>query len=61
MKLDLIQSIILFGGIVIVIRGTNLTAPDLVLGSKFEKDADAGDLDGELDLVMVVIFIIFII
>ena len=35
-----------------MIDGTILAAPDLVLGSKFEKEVAAGDLDGELDLVV---------
>lgn len=33
-----------------MIGPTILAAPDLVLGSKFEKDAGAGDLDRDLDL-----------
>jgi len=33
-----------------LIGPTILAGPVLVLGSKFEKDLDAGDLDGELDL-----------
>ena len=37
---------------------TILADPDLVLGSKFEKEMGAdGDLDGDLDLVVVILVI----
>ena len=58
-KLDYSLSTILFGAVVMVTHGITILAdPDLVLGSKFEKEMGAdGDLDGDLDLVVVILVI----
>ena len=56
--LDNSWSIVIFGVVEIVTHDITIRAdPDLVRGSKFEKEEGAGDLDRELDLVVVILSI----